>query len=58
VKARLETIFAKVFDPQALPVDKRPQRFSLFLCISNPEPKALGLATRIADHILKIGNSS
>jgi three-Cys-motif partner protein len=58
VKARLETIFAKVFDPLALPIERKPQRFSLFLCISNPEPKALGLATRIADHILKMGSSS
>jgi three-Cys-motif partner protein len=58
VKARLETIFPKVFEPLALPIDQKPQRFSLFLCISNPEPKALGLSTRIADHILKIGNSS
>lgn len=58
VKSRLETIFAKVFDPLALPVERKPQRFSLFLCISNPEPKALGLATRVANHILKMGSSS
>ena len=58
VKARLETIFPKVFDPLPLPIEQKPQRFSLFLCISNAEPKALGLATRIADYILKLGNSS
>jgi three-Cys-motif partner protein len=58
VKARLETIFAKVFEPLALPVEQKPQRFSLFLCISNPDPKAIGLSTRIADHILKLGISS
>lgn len=58
VKRRLETLFPKVFEPLALPVNKAPQRFSLFLCISNDEPKALGLATRIANHILKAGNSS
>jgi three-Cys-motif partner protein len=58
VKARLETIFPKVFEPLALPVEQKPQRYSLFLCISNSEPKALGLATRIADHILKAGSSS
>jgi three-Cys-motif partner protein len=58
VKARLETIFPKVFEPLALPVQQKPQRFSLFLCISNSEPKALGLATRIANHILKLGSSS
>jgi three-Cys-motif partner protein len=58
VKRRLETIFAKVFEPLALPIEQRPQRFSLFLAISNPDPKALGLATRIGNHILKVGNSS
>jgi three-Cys-motif partner protein len=58
VKRRLETIFPKVFEPKALPVDTKPQRFSLFLCISNDSPKALGLATRIGDYILKAGNSS
>lgn len=55
---RLETIFAKVLKPLALPVDKKPQRFSLFLCISNRDPKAIGLATRIGNHILKAGISS
>jgi hypothetical protein len=58
VKARLETIFPKVFDPLALPIEQKPQRFSLFLCISNKEPKAVGLATKIANHILKAGISS
>jgi three-Cys-motif partner protein len=57
VKRRLETIFPKVFEPRRLPL-KGPQLFSLFLCISNANPKALGLATRIANHILKVGNSS
>jgi three-Cys-motif partner protein len=57
-KDRLKTIFPKVLDPLALPLEQGPQRFSLFFCMSNPEPKALGLATRIADHILKVGNSS
>jgi three-Cys-motif partner protein len=58
VKTRLEMIFPKVFEPLALPVDQKPQRFSLFLCISNSEPKALALATRIANHILRMGSSS
>jgi hypothetical protein len=58
VKRRLETIFAKVFAPKALPVDTKPQRFLLFLCISNADPKAIGLATKIANHILNAGNSS
>jgi three-Cys-motif partner protein len=58
VKGRLETIFPKVLKPLALPVNIKPQRFSLFLCISNPEPKAIGLATRIGNHILGTGISS
>jgi three-Cys-motif partner protein len=58
VKERLETIFPKVLRPLALPINTKPQRFSLFLCISNPEPKAIGLATRIGNHILKAGISS
>jgi three-Cys-motif partner protein len=55
-KTRLETIFPKVLNPLALPL-LGPQRYSLFFCMSNPDPKAVGLATRIAGHILK-GNSS
>jgi three-Cys-motif partner protein len=58
VKRRLETIFPRVLKPLALPMNTKPQRFSLFLCISNPEPKAIGLATRIGNHILKAGMSS
>lgn len=58
VKDRLEMIFPKVLKPLSLPIDAKPQRFSLFLCISNPEPKAIGLATRIGNHILKAGISS
>lgn len=53
VKNRLETIFSKVLKPLALPLYTKPQRFSLFLCISNDEPKAIGLATRIGNSILK-----
>lgn len=52
VQKRLERIFAKVLDPLALPVDIKPQRFSLFLCIANDTPDALGLATRIGNHLL------
>lgn len=56
-KSRLETIFPKVLSPLALPL-RGPQRYSLFFCMSNPDKKAIGLATRIAGHILKVGNSS
>jgi three-Cys-motif partner protein len=58
VKMRLETIFAKVLKPLPLPIDKKPQRFSLFLCISNRDARAIGLATRIGNHILNAGISS
>lgn len=57
-KKRLETIFAAVLKPLPLPLRRKPQRFSLFLCISNDDPKAIGLATKIGNHILKVGNSS
>jgi three-Cys-motif partner protein len=57
-KMRLETIFAAVLKPLPLPLHRKPQRFSLFLCISNDDPKAIGLATKIGNHILKVGRSS
>ncbi len=52
VQTRLSEIFAHVLSPLALPVEKSPQMFSLFLCISNPAPKAIGLAKRIGNHLL------
>lgn len=58
VRARLKTIFPQVLQPLPLPIDKRPQMFSLFFAISNPDGSAIGLATRIANHILKTGISS
>jgi len=58
VKSRLEKIFSKVLKPMPLPLNKKPQMFSLFLCISNDDPKAIGLATRIGNYILKTGISS
>jgi three-Cys-motif partner protein len=57
-KSRLETIFAAVLKPLPLPLHERPQRFSLFFCISNDDPKAIGLASRIGNHILKVGMAS
>jgi three-Cys-motif partner protein len=58
VRARLKTIFPAVLPPLALPIHTRPQRFSLFFAIANPNRSAIGLATRIADYILKVGMSS
>ena len=55
---QLETIFPAVLPPLALPIDKRPQKFSFFFAMSNSNPAAVGLATRIANHILKDGMSS
>jgi len=51
-RARLKTIFGEVFLPLPLPIESGPQRFSLFLCVSNTEPTAIGLASRIAKNLL------
>lgn len=53
VGKRLASLFPKVLPPIRLRNSKRVPTFSLFLAISNPEPKAIGLATRIGNHILK-----
>ena len=52
VQRRLGSIFGKVLKPLALPIAKNPQMFSLFLCIANRTPKAIGLATDIGNHLL------
>ncbi|MGJ5042740.1 three-Cys-motif partner protein TcmP [Bradyrhizobium sp. HKCCYLRH1062] len=52
VQQRLGEIFSTVLAPLALPIDRGPQMFSLFLCISNPAPSAIGLAQRIGNHLL------
>ncbi|GAA2816978.1 three-Cys-motif partner protein [Aminobacter aminovorans] len=53
VEGRLKSLFPKVLPPLRLRSDKNVPSFSLFLAISNPEPKAIGLATKIGNHILK-----
>ncbi|MER9125417.1 three-Cys-motif partner protein TcmP [Mesorhizobium sp. M0959] len=53
VGKRLAGLFPKVLPPRRLRNDRGVPIFSLFLAISNPEPKAIGLATRIGNHILK-----
>ncbi|TGS11349.1 three-Cys-motif partner protein TcmP [Mesorhizobium sp. M2E.F.Ca.ET.209.01.1.1] len=53
VGKRLESLFPKVLPPRRLRNDRGVPMFSLFLAISNPEPRAIGLATRIGNHILK-----
>lgn len=49
---RLEGLFAKVLKPKRLPA-KGLHKFSLFFAISNPSPPAIGLATKLAGHLLK-----
>lgn len=53
VGARLKTLFPKVLAPKRLKNAAGVPMFSLFLAISNPAPKAIGLATRIGNSILK-----
>ena len=52
VSNRLKTIFTHVSAPVVLPATGA-QLYSLYFCISNPEPKAIGLATKAANFILK-----
>jgi three-Cys-motif partner protein len=52
VQRRLGEIFGAVLDPLPLPIDRGPQMFSLFLCIANKSPAAIGLAKRIGDFLL------
>ena len=52
VSNRLKTIFTHVSAPVALPATGA-QLYSLYFCISNPAPKAIGLATKAANFILK-----
>ena len=52
VSNRLKTIFTHVSVPVVLPATGA-QLYSLYFCISNPEPKAIGLATKAANFILK-----
>lgn len=52
VKKRLGECFFHVSDPLPLP-QSGAQLFSLFFCVTNPSGKALGLALKAANHILK-----
>lgn len=57
VTKRLEGLFPTVLGPKRLFNDRNAPMFSLYFLCSNPSPKAIGVAQRIASHILK-GNSS
>lgn len=52
VKERLKHCFPYVAEPMPLP-KSGAQLFSLFFCVSNPSGKAIGLAKKAANHILK-----
>jgi three-Cys-motif partner protein len=53
VKSRLAEVFEGwVSDPLYLRSPNGAPLFALFCCISNPTPKAVGLAKKIASHIL------
>jgi three-Cys-motif partner protein len=58
VQKRLAELFPKVLKPLRLKNDRGVPMFSLFFAISNPEPQAVGLAQKIANHILNSGRSS
>jgi three-Cys-motif partner protein len=58
VQRRLNELFPYVLEPLALPINKKPQRFSLFFAVSNPDPKAIGLAKRFARYAVSAGRSS
>lgn len=58
VESRLKDIFPKVLKPLRLKNDRGVPIFALFFAISNPDPIAIGLASKIADHILKSGKAS
>ena len=55
---RLRGLFPKVLVPLRLNDDRGIPQFALFFAISNPAPKAIGLATKIAGHILRSGRVS
>lgn len=55
---RLRTVFPKVLPPLRLNDDRGIPQFALFFAISNPHPKAIGLAAKIAGHILSSGKAS
>lgn len=49
---RLRTLFPYVADPQLLSGPKGPPLFALYFAVTNPSPKAVGLAKRVHRDIL------
>lgn len=58
VRKRLETLFPAVLEPLRLRNKKGGPAFALFFLMSNPDPKAIKVATGIANHILASGKAS
>ncbi|MDH5377426.1 MAG: hypothetical protein OEX00_03785, partial [Gammaproteobacteria bacterium] len=52
VKKRLDSVFNYVHEPVGLP-KTGAQLYSLFLCVSNPNRKAIDLAKRVARDIIR-----
>ena len=52
VEGKLKECFPYVSKPLPLP-SNGAQLYSLFFCVSNSSPKAIGLAQKVANHILK-----
>lgn len=57
-KERLTALFPKVLEPMVLRNNAGVRTFLLFFAIANSAPAAIGVATRIANHILNAGRSS
>jgi three-Cys-motif partner protein len=58
VTRRLKSLFPAVGGPLTLHNDRGHPMNSLYFLPSNPKPAAVGLAMRIANHILSAGSSS
>lgn len=58
VKTRLKDILPHVSNPRTLTMKNGAPLFSLFFAVSSPNPKAIALAKKVADHILTVGISS
>lgn len=58
VGRRLRMLFPQVLPPLRLRNARNAPMFSLYFCVSNPDPKAIAPASRIASHLLRRGRSS
>jgi three-Cys-motif partner protein len=58
VGRRLRTLFPHVLPPLRLRNSQNTPMFALYFCVSNPDPRAIAPASRIADYLLRRGRSS